>query len=378
MSESEIHWICDSPSPYNTVLFKRLAATDGWNLRVHYRRSGLSSHPWQGDLRGGYPNRVFEPVLNIDWRLLALACGSPERMRRRWFVVAGWNNMTAALLLLILGLRGSRVLIWTDTPDLDRPRRGLRQMLRTRYLRWVFGRVRGVMGTGQPAVAHLARLGAPRSALHSFPCWIDERTFEGRGLEKSGKAALINGPVLFFSSGLLEVRRKGQDVALLALSRLAEAVFPEWQYRVAGTGPDREYLDSLAHELGIAHRVVCLGWLEPDAIRNEMLQADVFLHPSPVHEPYGVAVLEAMAAGLPVLASDKTYAAVDRVVPGVSGQIHAAGDAAQLAEHCKDLLLNPRMRVAMGAAARETAQLWPLSKAPRVLEEILRKSGKAE
>jgi glycosyltransferase involved in cell wall biosynthesis len=81
-----------------------------------------------------------------------------------------------------------------------------------------------------------------------------------------------------------------------------------------------------------------------------------------------------MAAGLPVLASDRTYAALDRVVPGVSGVIHAAGDSASLARHCETLLLNPKKRVAMGVAARETALQWPLDRAATMFREILQQS----
>lgn len=114
-----------------------------------------------------------------------------------------------------------------------------------------------------------------------------------------------------------------------------------------------------------------LGWLEPDALIAQLGEADVFIHPSPVHEPYGVAVLEAMAAGLPVLASEVTCAGLDRIEPEVNGFLHPAGHSAVLAEQILILLEAPARRADMGAAALRTAREWPLTRGVRLIRRLI-------
>jgi len=101
------------------------------------------------------------------------------------------------------------------------------------------------------------------------------------------------------------------------------------------------------------------------------LAAEVLVHPA-LWDPYPVAVLEAMAWGLPVLASDQTMAAVDRVGPGESGFLHRVGDVSGLARDMA-YLLGHRERVReMGRQARQTAAQWPVDRLAQTVLELVR------
>jgi glycosyltransferase involved in cell wall biosynthesis len=283
------------------------------------------------------------------------------------FVVTKWDHLTVWLLLALLALRRANFLIWTDTPNLMLARRGWRQRARRIFLRWVFGQARYVMGTGQPALRALAAMGAPRSRLVNFPYWIDVNLYRtARAIRASSRS-----PLVFLSSGRIQNELKGHDIAIRALALLARQDAVGFEYRVAGAGPDADALLRLANAFSIGDRIKLLGWLEPRELIGQMEAADVFIHPSPVHEPYGVAVIEAMAAGLPVLASDVTCAALDRIEQGVNGYIHRAGDVEQLAEHMLRLAQDPVHAATMGESARWTASQWPLSKAATTLKTLL-------
>jgi 1,4-alpha-glucan branching enzyme len=79
--------------------------------------------------------------------------------------------------------------------------------------------------------------------------------------------------------------------------------FPEARFFIVGDGPYRRELEYLAHELGVAHRVVFTGFVT-DNDRNRILaEACVAVFPS-LYEPFGIVALEAMAAGTPVVAAD--------------------------------------------------------------------------
>ncbi len=106
-----------------------------------------------------------------------------------------------------------------------------------------------------------------------------------------------NNKLIIVSVGRLH-KLKNYESALRALSRIKNIDF---EYRIAGIGNEQENLERLCMELGIANRVKFYGYV--DNIAEFLKQADVFLITS-LWEGFGLAVVEAMNAGLPVIASD--------------------------------------------------------------------------
>jgi glycosyltransferase involved in cell wall biosynthesis len=92
---------------------------------------------------------------------------------------------------------------------------------------------------------------------------------------------------------------KGLHLGMMAFARLLER-HPEAQLTVVGSGPDEAWLHALAQRLGIEASVTWIRWLERDAVLQVYPRHDVFLYPS-LHDSSGNAVLEALAAGLPVV-----------------------------------------------------------------------------
>ncbi|MGI8412551.1 MAG: glycosyltransferase family 4 protein [Solirubrobacteraceae bacterium] len=93
-------------------------------------------------------------------------------------------------------------------------------------------------------------------------------------------------------------REKGPDVLLEAWRHAAPAV-PDLELVMIGDGPMRAELESRAPE-----RVRLLGWVEPDQLHLHMLNARALIFPTQCSENFGRSIVEAMAAGMPVLASD--------------------------------------------------------------------------
>lgn len=373
-TEPELHWLCNSPSPYNARLFGAIERDSGLRLLVHYRHLSLGTHPWQTQLASGYRYRAYKSVLGLDWTLVRLALSRRSRLDSCWFIIAGWDHPTAWMLLLLFGLRRAKYLIWTDAPDIGRERKGWRDGIRQTFLRWAFRRARYVMGTGRPTLSALKAMGAPAGKLVNFPYWIDLDLYTPRS-PVPGNDDDADGPLVCVSLGLVLNRRKGHDIAVRAIAAAAAECPGPFEYRIIGIGPDEQRLRHLAEGLGIGDRVKLLGWQEPGEVRRLLQQADIFIHPSPTHEPYGVAVLEAMATGLPVLASDRTCAALDRVEPGVSGFIHEAANIGQLASHLSDLLNDESRREWMGGNALATARQWPLSRGVQQIRQLVVSEG---
>ena len=152
------------------------------------------------------------------------------------------------------------------------------------------------------------------------------------------------------------VYQKGLDLGLRALAELKDL---PWEWCIAGDGPQVSALRSLARELSIAERVTFLGWQAPEELAKSYQSASLFLFPSR-HEGMPNAVLEAMASGLPVVATE--IAGNDELVlDGETGRLVPTEDPDALRESLRGMLSDPRLCERMGHAARcrvEQRYLW--------------------
>jgi glycosyltransferase involved in cell wall biosynthesis len=143
-------------------------------------------------------------------------------------------------------------------------------------------------------------------------------------------------------------RRKGHDVLLRALACLREAV-PRLRCLICGDGSERASLERLADELGVRDVARFLG--EQRQVADVLAALDVFVQPSR-YEGLGVALLEAMAAGLPVVAS-RVGGIPETVQAGRTGLLVPAEDPEALAAAITELLRDPDRAARMGAEGRK-------------------------
>ena len=138
-------------------------------------------------------------------------------------------------------------------------------------------------------------------------------------------------------------RQKGHDLLVRALPQL-----PDVTAVVVGDGPEREELVALAGSLGVADRLVITGW--KDDARDSLTTFDVFALPSRF-EGFPLALLEAMLAGLPVVAAD-VGSVSEAVVDRRTGILIDAEDVDALANAVRELLEDEALRKTLGANAR--------------------------
>lgn len=146
------------------------------------------------------------------------------------------------------------------------------------------------------------------------------------------------------------VPTKAVDRLVAAMSALAVA-HPDLVALVVGDGPQRGPLTDAVAAAGLAPRVRFVGTRTD--VPELLAASDVFAFPT-VLEGFGLAAVEAMAAGLPVVASDlPALAAI--VEPGLTGLLVTPGDAAALAAGLEQVLADPSGARRMGALGRERA-----------------------
>jgi glycosyltransferase involved in cell wall biosynthesis len=157
-----------------------------------------------------------------------------------------------------------------------------------------------------------------------------------------------NGVVLG-TAGRLELI-KGLRYLLDAISILAPD-FPDLRLEIAGDGSLQETLKQQCHRLGLSGMVSFLGWRED--LPSVMAGWDIFVFPS-LDEGFGIAALEAMAAGLPVIASE-VGGLCELVRNGETGWLVPPASPVDLAQRLCQLIRDQRMREAMGIAGRKRA-----------------------
>ncbi len=144
---------------------------------------------------------------------------------------------------------------------------------------------------------------------------------------------------------------KGHDVLLRAFSRARKAV-PEARLVLVGDGVLRGALRTQASAGGDEAHVDFVGSV-PD-IWDHLARADVFAIASR-SEAFGIAIAEAMAAGLPVVAP-AVGAVAELVQPGVTGELFPPGDASAMGDRLVALLASPETRARMSTAALAAAE----------------------
>ncbi|HST16922.1 MAG TPA: glycosyltransferase [Gaiellaceae bacterium] len=177
--------------------------------------------------------------------------------------------------------------------------------------------------------------------LDDMPSLPSETTPEAAGIREGAPLVLAIGRL---------IAQKDHATLLRAFAQVHER-HPAARLAILGEGPLRPETEALVRELGLADAVVLPGRLET---RDWLERADVFVHSSR-WEGFGIVLLEAMLAGLPVAAT-RVSAVPEIVVDGETGVLVEPGDASALATALGGLLDDPLRARVLGAAGLERAR----------------------
>lgn len=201
---------------------------------------------------------------------------------------------------------------------------------------------------------------------HAVPFGVDVAKYDVLGhpadqVNERGRLVLACGRLVPY---------KGFDVLVRA------AAGQEFDVWIVGEGRERPRLEDLIEELGVVDRVRLLGPVPDEELSKLMLMADVFAMPSVSNaETFGLAQLEAMAAGRPVVNT-----ALDTAVPRVARDEREAltvppGDPVKLAQAINRLMASPDLRSRLGAAGRRrAAAVYPMEAFRSGIEAVYRRA----
>lgn len=256
---------------------------------------------------------------------------------------------------------GRRPMVASYHSDIVRQRRLGR--LWAPFQRRVLARADRVLAGSPPYAESSPVLRAVRDKVSVVPYGVDPARLRG-GDRAAGLARHGPGPWLVFVGRLRYY--KGLDVLVDALPALAGVGL-----LVAGRGAEEEALKARARARGVAERIRWLGDVPDEELPELLATGDLFVLPSTYRsEAYGIAMAEAMAAGLPALSTDLGTGTSWVNLDGETGRVVPPGDPGALAAAVLDLLGDDERRARMGRAAARRAEVH-LSEAAmnrRVLE----------
>ena len=339
------------------LLAARTVDRDRFDVRVAYARPDKTHLVPEFEAAGIAPERLGAPTGTViaQVRDLRRIMSEVEVVHAHSPVLASLGRVVARTLP-----RGRRPILastehneWTSHRPLTRLMNALTAPLDAK--RWaVSDQVKGTIWAGRRSAYEVLIHGIELTTTRPDPA-----------LRRKVRADLgvIDDEVL--SLTVANLRRNKDYPNLLRAASTATRIEPRLRFAAVGQGPLAEEMAALHRELGLGEQFQFLGYRRD--VADLMAAADLFTLAS-AHEGLPVAVMEAFAAGLPVVATS-VGGLPQQVVDGVHGRLVRPGDADALASALVDLARSRELRSRMGAAARARAPEYDIRRAVALQEQ---------
>ncbi len=291
--------------PYHISRFRELAKSveEFTYIRVFFKES---YRPWADDVK------------DICFRIIDYTSGSDLRkifseLRPDIIFISGYN--APALLRGAYLARQLKIptVLQSDTIRGELPRCKLKEIVKFCIIKYLFN---AAYVTGRLAGEYISGLGIPEKFIWYGIYVVDNEYF---GKKSSVKPRISPGfpDKYFFTAARLSPEKNLKG--LLRAYKLYKNKGGEWGLVIAGTGPEENQLKQYAYgEKELRANVLLAGWVSYRDLPSLYQNASCFILPS-IREPWGVVVNEAMAAGLPILISEKCGCVPELCRVGING-----------------------------------------------------------
>jgi glycosyltransferase involved in cell wall biosynthesis len=374
--------LASHPIQYQAPLYRELASREDVTLKVWFSNHfGVEERvdpgfgekiKWDIPLLAGYEHEFLPTVIKEQSPSAFAAAISPAMISRvRSFrpdavVVHGYAHFNEVMLQLLAPALRIPILLRGES-NLLTPRPRWKEITKEMLLRPLFRLPAGFLAIGTRNREYLEHYGVPPHKLFHAPYTVDNTFFSGPQLQvdalawRSEHGIPADAQVVVTSAKLMQ--RKGVRELLEAFATVdAELSGSASQKGAAcarylvfiGTGPLEQELKARAKELGA--NVVFLGFVNQSRMPAAYALGDVFVLAS-YDEPWGLAVNEAMAVGLPVIVTEEVGSAVD-LVGADNGWRIPPHDLGALRDALKNALSSPARLREMGHASKMRMQRW--------------------
>jgi glycosyltransferase involved in cell wall biosynthesis len=337
------------PAPYMVERFNALVMRGHFDFEAWFSARTESDRSWKVEESRWHFSYRYLP--SVELGASALALPAPLLRGRAPDVLvslyAGADFLAGSTLARH---RGARIAFWVEvTYDAWVKRRRWKEAVKSRIL----PAADGILTAGDDGRAFARRYGVSNDRIHHVPHVVDfERLARAARLTEGERDRLraelgVRG-VTFVYVGRLWAG-KGLSYLLDAFGGVQARDVGEVSLLLVGDGRDEDELRARARARGLRNVVFC-GFQDDDVLPRLYAASDVFVFPT-LGDPFGMVVPEAMACGLPVVATRAAGEISERVVEDVNGFVVEPGSSDQLLERMTVLARDADLRAAMGAAS---------------------------
>lgn len=385
-----------NPIQYYAPLWRELAATPGIDLHVfYYARQGVSAGreadfgvkvQWDVDMLAGY-SHTFLPrrwptrdPLDRSWKGLnsGISTALDQGFDAVW--IAGYSHLNNWTVVRECRRRGIPVVCAADSNVQTRlGRNPAKRILKRLVIRQFAKGVEAFLPASDHGRAYFRSFGVMDKQLSVVPFAIDTERFQSTAasMTPSKRSELrqrfripAGAPVITMSGKLIPRKCPLDVVAALAQLQNQEAVL-----LLIGDGPLRTEIEALRNP-----RVIITGFVNQREIPEVLALGDVLVLASN-EEPYGLAVTESLAVGVPCIVSDSCgcYGPSGVLRHGENGLVFATGNVVELAQQIDLILGDADLRSRMSARGREIVeQHSPRRVVERLIEVISKVSDRRQ
>lgn len=361
-----LFYLDDIPTPYRLDVHRRVAELWPGRYRVGFCAAGEPGRTWDLDFEGleteilyGWQHRPRRQVNPISLKLNPFVWRSLDRFRPHAVAISGYMQPTAHA--------AAAWCRWHGVPYATACETSLRSSSLDGFRGWAKRRIAGAMirnmafglPVGAESAEYLTLLGGRPAPMRFFPNTPDASKIASKAekLRAGGADAAVRrqfgipaeATLILFIGRMIEAKR---PLDLLEAFLAVRDQLGACRVGFVGDGP---LLPELKAKAAGDPSVFFPGWIsDADTLLALRSTASVMVLPSE-HEPWGAVVNEAMAASVPVIASDRVGAAAELIEHGTNGFIFPVGDVARLSQILVASLVNDARLAAVASAARATA-----------------------
>jgi len=351
-------FLSNYPVPYQRELLLAVEAAGEIEVQPFFLASRDPSRQWPDERtipRARVPRSLGLPGAPAELRIHPSLVGDLLRTQADIHVICGYSHAAFQLAMAALVAARRPFVNWAELPRIGQGSALARIARRT--LIAPLNLSRGLLAIGTRAAETWRQVLRPAIPIVNYPYSCDIQRYGAIRRQPRRER-----PFTFLFSGQL-IERKGVDLLLRAFEEACRER-SDLHLRIAGDGPLRRRLEE-AVPISIRDRVKFLGFIPWEQLPATYAAADALVVPSR-HDGWALVVNEALAAEMPIIASDAVGAAFDLVREGITGYRVISGDISALAAAMTRI---PEQAAQMGRAGRVLAEtLTPAAAAHRLFE----------
>ncbi len=347
--------VTNIPTPYRIPLFNEVARrlhARGYALHVVFGAWGYKRRQWKIDpgtfefgyhVLGGsgfYLGRNESITLTYSGLIKYILATKP------FLTIVSGFSIASLKLLLCSFVSSARYCIWSGGIA---GRGASLGFFRTLQRRLLVRRASNFIVYGSRAAQYLVMLGAKSDRIFTAINTVDVEFFKSVGNRDQMEPVKKGKRVILYVGNL--TRGKRIDLVLHALRRFRNQR-DDFVFHVVGDGAERQTLEKIVRDFELGDVVEFVGYLQKQEVAERLAGATCFVFPSE-YDIWGLVLVEAMAAGVPCIASMKSGATADLIDDGRTGYAVDFEDTARVAHRIGQLLDNPEEAHRMGGAGRD-------------------------